>query len=287
MAARAPVSCPVGGATGGLGVWPRLRPPRWPRLAALVRPALAGLARCRGRRLAHPGDGLADQLLDRGDRLVVARRHDRDGDAAAAGAAGAADAVDVIVGVMRHVEIEDVADRRDVEAARRDVGGDQQRDLAVAELERRRARRLVHVAVQATAEKPCCSSERCSSATSRLRLQKMMAFLKPSAVRIRRRSVSRLSSGSRPVLDQKLRDGRGGGGAAARPRRAPDCAGNCSVMRWISGGMVAVKNSVWRVNGTSLQMRSMSGMKPMSSMRSASSMTSSSTPVSSRRPRSK
>jgi len=25
--------------------------------------------------------------------------------------------------------------------------------------------------------------------------------------------------------------------------------------------MVAVKNSVWRVNGTSLQMRSMSGMK--------------------------
>ena len=62
---------------------------------------------------------------------------------------------------------------------------------------------------------------------------------------------------------------------------------NCSVMRWISGGMVAVKNSVWRVNGTSLQMRSMSGMKPMSSMRSASSMTSSSTPVISSRPRSK
>ena len=55
---------------------------------------------------------------------------------------------------------------------------------------------------------------------------------------------------------------------------------NCSVMRRISGGMVAVKNSVWRVNGTSLQMRSMSGMKPMSSMRSASSMTRSSTPLS-------
>ena len=59
-----------------------------------------------------------------------------------------------------------------------------------------------------------------------------------------------------------------------------------SAMRWISGGMVAVKNSVWRVNGTSLPMRSMSGMKPMSSMRSASSMTSNSTPESSRRPRS-
>ena len=62
---------------------------------------------------------------------------------------------------------------------------------------------------------------------------------------------------------------------------------NWPVMRWISGGMVAVKNNVWRVNGTSLQMRSMSGMKPMSSMRSASSRTSSSTPVSNSRPRSK
>ena len=60
-----------------------------------------------------------------------------------------------------------------------------------------------------------------------------------------------------------------------------------SVMRWISGGIVAEKNSVWRVNGTSLQIRSMSGMKPMSSMRSASSITSSSTPVSSSPPRSK
>ena len=47
------------------------------------------------------------------------------------------------------------------------------------------------------------------------------------------------------------------------------------------------KNRVWRVNGTSLQMRSMSGMNPMSSMRSASSITSNSTPVSSSLPRSK
>ena len=59
-----------------------------------------------------------------------------------------------------------------------------------------------------------------------------------------------------------------------------------SAMRWISGGMVAVKNSVCRVNGTSLPMRSMSGMKPMSNMRSASSMISSSQPDSSSLPRS-
>ena len=49
------------------------------------------------------------------------------------GAAGAADAVDVILGVDRHVEVEDVADVRDVEAARGDVRGDQQLQLAVAE----------------------------------------------------------------------------------------------------------------------------------------------------------
>ena len=49
----------------------------------------------------------------------------------AAGAAGAADAVDVVLGVGRHVEVEDVAHRRDIEAARRDVAGDQELQLAV------------------------------------------------------------------------------------------------------------------------------------------------------------
>src|SRR5262245_40881735 len=42
-------------------------------------------------------NALADQLFDRGHRLLVERRHDRDCGAGAAGAAGAADAVDVIV----------------------------------------------------------------------------------------------------------------------------------------------------------------------------------------------
>ena len=83
------------------------------------------------------------------ERLVVGRGHERDRGAGAAGAAGAADAVDVIFGMMRHVEIEDVADFGNVEAAGGDIGGDQERCLALAELlERGRARRLVHVAVQ-------------------------------------------------------------------------------------------------------------------------------------------
>ncbi|VUD75088.1 hypothetical protein MET9862_05728 [Methylobacterium symbioticum] len=66
-----------------------------------------------------------------------------------AGAARAADAVDVILRMMRHVEVEDVAHGRDVEAARGDVGGHEQGRLAAAEgVERGHAGALVHVAVQ-------------------------------------------------------------------------------------------------------------------------------------------
>src|SRR5215472_10784878 len=53
-----------------------------------------------GRRVAGPGDRLSDQPLDRADRLLIGRRHDGDGGAAAARPAGAADAVDVVIGVV-------------------------------------------------------------------------------------------------------------------------------------------------------------------------------------------
>ena len=57
--------------------------------------------------------------------------------------------MDVIIGMMRDVEIEDVADRRDIEAARGNVGGDKQSDFILAELlQRRRAGGLVQIAVQ-------------------------------------------------------------------------------------------------------------------------------------------
>src|SRR6516164_3935717 len=235
---------------------------------------------------AHPGDGLADQLLDHRDASAVGGRNDGDGGAAPSGTPGAADAMHIVVGVVRDVEVEDVADRGNVEAARGDVGGDQQRDFVLAELiERGRARRLVHSPCSAIAEKPWRTSERCSAATSRLRLQKMIALVKPSAERMTRRSVSRLSCGSRPVLTSNWVVV----ATVVAGRETSTFTGlcrNCSVMRRISGGMVAVKNNVWRVNGTSLQMRSMSGMKPMSSMRSASSITRSSTPDINSRPRS-
>src|SRR3546814_16028503 len=48
-------------------------------------------------------------------------------------AARAADAVDIIVGMPRRVEVEDVADALHVEPARRDVGGDEDVDVALFE----------------------------------------------------------------------------------------------------------------------------------------------------------
>src|ERR1700750_2255798 len=80
------------------------------------------------------GNGLADQLFDRRERFVVERGYDRDRGAGAARAPGAADAVHVVVGMVRHVEIEDVADGGNVETAGRDIGGHQQRNVALAEL---------------------------------------------------------------------------------------------------------------------------------------------------------
>src|ERR1700676_5213237 len=93
--------------------------------------------------IVDAGNGLSDQLFDRDHRFLIERGDDRDRGAGASGAAGTADAMDVVVGMMRHVEIEDVAGGGNVEAARCDVGGDQQRNFTLAELvEGCRARRL-------------------------------------------------------------------------------------------------------------------------------------------------
>src|SRR6185437_14878047 len=92
-------------------------------------------------------NGLTGQLFDRNHRFLVERGDDGDRRAGASGAAGAADTVDVVIGVMRDVEIEDVAGRGNIEATGGDVGGDQQRNFALAELiQRLRTGRLIHVA---------------------------------------------------------------------------------------------------------------------------------------------
>src|SRR5438094_301886 len=74
----------------------------------------------------HPWDVLANQPFDRGHRLVIGWGDDGDRCPSETGAAGAADPVNVVIGMMRHVEIDDVAYGGDVEPARRNVGGDQQ-----------------------------------------------------------------------------------------------------------------------------------------------------------------
>ena len=97
----------------------------------------------------HPRNGLTDQSFDGTDRLAVDRCDDGDCDATAAGAPGAADTVYVVIGMVGHVEIEDVTDFGNIEAASGDVGGDQHRYLALTELfECGRARRLIHVTME-------------------------------------------------------------------------------------------------------------------------------------------
>ena len=92
---------------------------------------------------------MTDQLFNRDDGFLIERSNDGDRGAGASRASGAADAMDVVVGMVRDIEIEDVAGRRNVQAAGGNVGSDQQRNFALAELiEGCGARRLIHVAVQ-------------------------------------------------------------------------------------------------------------------------------------------
>ena len=110
-------------------------------LARHVRAARAGFSRglftfAAGTPIGH-GYRCADELLDvaqEGQLFAVA---ERDGDAVGAGARGAADAVHVGLRHVRQVEVDDVADAVDVDAAGGDVGGDQRRDLAAAERRQR------------------------------------------------------------------------------------------------------------------------------------------------------
>ena len=196
-----------------------------------------------------------------------------------AGAAGAADAVDVVVGVMRHVEIEDVAHFRNVEPAGGDIGRDQQLGLALAEgLERGGARRLVHVAMQRHRVELVAHQRAVQLRDFALAVAEDDGVLEAVG---RADQPAQASRAFRPDRGRSVTSNCVMVAAAVAGLETSTRTGLCrkvSAMRWISGGMVAVKNSVWRVNGTSLPMRSMSGMKPMSSMRSASSMISSSTP---------
>jgi hypothetical protein len=121
-----------------------------PRSRQVRRPSLM---RPRGRSSSHSSASssilLLEQLLEVGDQPAVAGRHQRHRQARGARAAGAADAVDVVLGVERHVEVEDRRHVLDVQAARGHVGGHQQVDLAGLEGgQRLQALVLALVAVQ-------------------------------------------------------------------------------------------------------------------------------------------
>ena len=76
------------------------------------------------------GDALIGQLLDGAQIASFAIVAQRNGDAFEAGARGAADAMDVALRHFRQFEIDHMADRIDVDTARRDIGGDQHRHLS-------------------------------------------------------------------------------------------------------------------------------------------------------------
>ena len=91
---------------------------------------------------------LARGALDVAQVAALVRAAEGDRDAVGAGARGAADAVDILLGNVGQVEVDDVADARDVDPARRDVGRDQHRHVAGLERgDRALALRLALVAV--------------------------------------------------------------------------------------------------------------------------------------------
>lgn len=106
------------------------------------------------RALAHTlrqvglADLALDELLDLVELALLLLRNEGDGAARRCGARRAADAVDVVLGIVRHVVVDDQADILDVDAARHDVGGHQDLDLVVLEVEHHLlALRLLQVGV--------------------------------------------------------------------------------------------------------------------------------------------
>jgi len=98
---------------------------------------LGGLCRRRGGVVKviepAPRKALAELALDAGELLTLLRRNQYESIARVAGAPGSADAVDVLVRGGGYVEVHDVCDMADIEAAGRDVRCYQHGEGTVAE----------------------------------------------------------------------------------------------------------------------------------------------------------
>src|SRR5207248_2984181 len=78
----------------------------------------------------HNLDPLARGALDVAQITALVGAAERDRDAGGPSARGAADAVDILLGHVGQIEVHDMADARDVDPARGDVGRDQHRHVA-------------------------------------------------------------------------------------------------------------------------------------------------------------
>src|SRR3954468_18813036 len=98
--------------------------------------------------LDGPWDRLLQHPLDAAEQVDLVDADERDGLTRSAGPTGPADPVDVVLRVPRELEVDDDRQVLDVEAARRDVGRDEDSDLTGLEpLERPRPLWLRPVAV--------------------------------------------------------------------------------------------------------------------------------------------
>jgi len=82
-----------------------------------------------------------EQLLDGRQQRFLVRANQRCGLAGVSGAAGAPDAMYIVFGDLRHVEVDDMRELVDIQAAGRNVRGHQHPDLAVLEFSQRAAAR--------------------------------------------------------------------------------------------------------------------------------------------------
>src|SRR5205085_5157012 len=91
----------------------------------------------------------SNQLFDSVHKLRVPWGREHESMAFATGASGSANAMDVIIRMERHVEIENVRHRRNVQTAGRNVARHEQLDFAVAEsVQCLRSHWLVKITVQ-------------------------------------------------------------------------------------------------------------------------------------------
>ncbi len=199
-------------------------------------------------------DLLVDEALDRAQQRAILGAHQRERLAGGARPAGAADAVHVILGDVRQVEVHDVRQVLDVEAARRDVGRDQHLHLALLEvLERADARVLALVAVDRVGVDAVLAA-----AARRGGWRRAWSCRTPAPAPSRSSSpgarAARACGLARP--DRRTASPLRRWCCGAPLRRSPGSSRNCAESLRISSEKVAEKSSVWRMAaGSSAMMR--------------------------------